>query len=141
MLDFFLFGLTALFGGIILYSISQRKIMQRRIEVLEADMARYAEVVARMTEVQSKTFEKFSGRFEELDERVLELSVPSQESEKPLEKRHQVLSLAKRGVPIHEIVEIVKAPVGEAELILNLRKYQKGLKTTPAQKQTAARVC
>ena len=141
MLDFFMFGLTALLGGVILYFTSQKKIMQRRIEVMEADMARYAEVVGRMADVQTKTFEKFSGRFEEVDERVLELSVPSQETERPLEKRYQVLSLAQRGVPIDEIVEIVKAPVGEAELILNLRKYQKGLKTTPTTRQSAARVC
>jgi len=139
MLDYFLFGLTALLGVTVLYLASRRKV-QRRIEALEADMARYAEVVARMADVQSKTFEKFSSRFEELDERVLELSVPSQDPEMPLEKRHQVLSLARRGVPIEEIVERVKAPVGEAELILNLRKFQKGLKNTPAPKQTEIRV-
>ena len=140
MLDYFLFGITALLGVAILYFASRKK-MQRRIEALELEMSRYAEVVARIADVQSKTFEKFSGRFEEIDERVLDLSVPSQSPEMPLEKRHQVLSLARRGVPMEEIVERVKAPVGEAELILNLRKYQKGLKNASMPKQAVARVC
>jgi len=140
MLDYFLFGLTAVLGVIILIYLASKKKMERRVEALEADIRRYAEVVARMADVQSKTFEKFSIRFEEIDERVLELSVPSQDPEMPLEKRHQVLSLAKRGVPLEEIVERVKAPVGEAELILNLRKFQQGLKGAPAPKQAEARV-
>jgi len=139
MFDLFLLVLAALSGVIIFYFVSGKK-MQRRIEVLEEDLARYAEVIGKMAEVQSRTFEKFSVRFEELDERVLNLSVPSQDPEMPLEKRHQVLTLAKRGVPIDEIVERVKAPVGEAELILNLRKYQSGLvKNTATPRRAAAR--
>ena len=136
MLDYLLFGFTALAGVVILYCAARIK-TQRRIEALERDVARYAEFVARIADVQSKTFEKFSSRFEELDERIMDLSVPSQIPDMPLEKRHQVLSLARRGVPIEEIVERVNTPVGEAELILNLRKYQKGLKDTP---KAAARV-
>ena len=140
MLDYFLFGFTALLGVVILYCASRKK-LQRRIEVLEEEITRYSEVVARIADVQSKTFEKFSIRFEELDERILDLCVPSQDPEMPLEKRHQVLSLARQGVPIEEIVERVKAPVGEAELILNLRKYQKGLKNGPVRGQTAIQIC
>jgi hypothetical protein len=138
MLDLFLIVLTVLLGGIILYSAARKKLL-RRIETLEEDMVRYSELIAKMADVQSRTFEKFSGRFEELEERVLDLSVPSQNPEMPLEKRHQVLSLAKRGVPIDEIVERVQAPVGEAELILNLRKYQNSLKNTAAPKRTTTR--
>jgi len=141
MSDWFLFILTALVGGIILYQAAMKKKLERRVEALEDDQVRYAEVIAKIAEVQSRTFEKFSGRFDELEERILDLSVPSQNPEMPLEKRHQVLALAKQGVPIEEIVERVKAPVGEAELILNLRKYQSGLlKKTSAPKQTVARV-
>ncbi|MCL2877706.1 MAG: hypothetical protein FWF13_02870 [Acidobacteria bacterium] len=140
MFDWFLFFLTALVGGIILYRAARKK-LQRRVEALEEDLVRYAEVVAKIADVQSRTFEKFSGRFDELEERILDLSVPSQNPEMPLEKRHQVLALAKQGVPLEDIVERVKAPVGEAELILNLRKYQSGLlKKAAAPKQAAARV-
>ena len=139
MLDFVLFGFTALLGGVIIYFASRKK-MLRRIEALEGEIVRYSEIISRIADVQSKTFEKISSRFEELDERILDLSVPSQNPEMPLEKRHQVLALAKRGVPMEEIVERVKAPVGEAELILNLRKYQKGLKN-PDGPRLEARAC
>ena len=135
MLECLLFVLTALVGGIILAN-NERKKMRRRIAALEEDLARYAEVVDKIAEVQSKSFEKFSRRFDEQDERLLDLSVPSRHTEMPLEKRHQVLALAKQGVPLDEIVERVKAPVGEAELILNLRKYQSGF----ANNASASRV-
>ena len=125
MVDWFLI-LAAFVGVIIIYNAARKK-LQKRIEALEEDLARYTEVAGKIVEVQSRTFEKFSRRFDELEERVLDLSVPSQDPEMPLEKRHQVLSLAKQGVPIEEIVERVHAPVGEAELILNLRKYQSGM--------------
>ena len=137
MSDWFLFILTALAGGAILYFAASTKKLQRRIEVLEEDLARYADVISKIAEVQTKSFEKFSSRFEELEERILDLSVPSQDPEMPLEKRHQVLALANRGVPLEDIVERVDAPVGEAELILNLSKYQSGIKKdTPASKRT-----
>ena len=138
MIEWFLFVLTAVVGGVILYHTASRKKLQRRVDILEEDLARYAEVVSKIAEVQTKTLEKFSGRFEEVEERMLDLSVPSQSPEMPLEKRHQVLALAKQGVPLDEIVERVKSPVGEAELILNLRKYQSGLKSTAMPKRAAA---
>ena len=137
MLDWFLFVLTALLGGAILYFVASTKKLQRRVEVLEEDLDRYAEVISKIAEVQAKTIEKFSGRFEELEERVMELCIPPHDPDIPLEKRHQVISLAKRGVSLEDIVERVDAPVGEAELILNLRKYQSELqKSAPAPKRT-----
>lgn len=140
MFDMFLFILAAFSGGIILYFTAGKKLL-RRIEIMEGDLERYSEVISKMAEVQSRTFEKFSGRFEELEERILDLSVPSQDPEMPLEKRHQVLSLAKQGVSLDEIVQRVKAPVGEAELILNLRKYKNGMiKNSATPKRTAAHV-
>ena len=136
MFDMILFGLTVFVGGIILYHASRKKLL-RRVDILEKDVARYKDAVDKMVDVQSRTLEKFTRRFEELDERLLELSVPSWDPEMPLEKRHRVLTLAKQGVPMDEIVERVKAPVGEAELILNLRKYQRGLKNTSAPRAEA----
>ena len=137
MFDVFLFVLTAAVGGIILYHASRKKLL-RRIEILERNTARYADAIDKMADVQSKTLEKFSRRFEELEERLLDLSVPSWDPEMPLEKRHRVLTLAKQGVPMDEIVERVKAPVGEAELILNLRKYQRGMKNGSASAPRAS---
>ena len=89
-------------------------------------MQHFSEVVSQMAEVQMKTFEKHSARFEDLEERIMELSVPSHDSNLPLERRHQVLALARQGVALEDIVKRLKAPVGEAELILNLRKYMGG---------------
>ena len=135
-MEWFLFVLTALLGGVVFYIAK----LQRRVEVLEEDLSRYAEVTSKIAEVQTKTLEKFSARFEELEERLLNLCVPSHDPEMPLEKRHQVLSLANRDVPLEDIVERVDAPVGEAELILNLRNYQSGLqKSTSASKRAAPR--
>jgi hypothetical protein len=79
-----------------------------------------------MAEVQIKTFEKHSASIENMEERIMELSVPSHDSSLPLERRHQVLALSRQGVPLEDIVKRLKAPVGEAELILNLRKYMGG---------------
>lgn len=53
----------------------------------------------------------------------MELSIPDGDSGLPLERRHQVLTLARRGMALNDIVKRLKAPVGEAELILNLGKY------------------
>ena len=138
MFEWVLFGFTAIIGAIIIYHAAARRELLRRVEALEEDQARYAEVVAKIAEVQTRTLEKFSGRFEEVEERMLDLSVPSQNPEMPLEKRHQVLALAQKGVPLDEIVERVKSPVGEAELILNLRKYRSGLKNSVASGQRMA---
>ena len=119
--------ILAISGG--LYNwISNRKLV-RRIHDVEQDLQRFSDVVSQMAEVQVKTFEKHSASFENLEERIMELSVPSHDSSMPLERRHQVLALARQGVPLDDIVKRLKAPVGEAELILNLRKYMGGQNT------------
>jgi hypothetical protein len=100
--------------------------LSRRIQVLEQDLLGISEVVSQMADVQLKSFEKHSASFENLEERIMELSVPSHDSNLPLERRHQVLALARQGVALEDIVKRLKAPVGEAELILNLRKYMGG---------------
>ncbi len=108
--------------------VSNRK-LTRRIQELEQNLQRFSDVVSQMADVQVKTFEKQSASIENLEERIMELSVPSHDSSMPLERRHQVLSLARQGVSLDDIVKRLKAPVGEAELILNLRKYMGGQHT------------
>ena len=93
-----------------------------RAEALERDLGRISDAINQMADIQMKTHQKSSARFEEIEERLMELSVPSQDSSLPLERRHQVLTLARQGVALEDIVKRLKAPVGEAELILNLRK-------------------
>jgi len=97
-----------------------------RAEAMERDLGRISDAINQMADIQMKTHQKSSARFEEIEERLMELSVPSQDSSLPLERRHQVLTLARQGIPVEEIGKRLKAPVGEAELILNLRKYMGG---------------
>lgn len=49
--------------------------------------------------------------------------MPSADAPLPLERRHQVLTLARKGVSAEEISRRLNIPKGEAELILSLRKY------------------
>jgi hypothetical protein len=105
--------------------LSNKRLL-RRIHELEQDLQRFSDVMSQMAEVQIKTFEKHSASIENMEERIMELSVPSHDSSLPLERRHQVLALSRQGVPLEDIVKRLKAPVGEAELILNLRKYMGG---------------
>lgn len=137
MLDWFLFLLTAVVGITCLYGVAKGK-LQRRVETLEKDMALYTDVVAKMAQVQVRTFEKFSNQFDEFEGRILDLSVPSPNPDMPLEKRHQVLTLARQGMSLDEIARRVKAPVGEAELILNLRKYRDAMLDNPYASEATA---
>jgi hypothetical protein len=97
--------------------------LDARIQSMERDLHCISDVVTQMAEAQIKTFQKHSAGLEGLEERIMELSVPSKDSSSPLERRHQVLTLARQGVGLEDIVKRLKAPVGEADLILNLRKY------------------
>lgn len=124
MLNFFFFSLIVFCGGA-LHVISKRKIMER-IQALEMDLRGFSDLISKVAEVQSKDYETFSRRFEDLDERIMELSVPVRDPDLPLERRHQVLALARQGVVLEDIVKRLKAPVGETELILNLHKYRNG---------------
>jgi hypothetical protein len=107
-----------------------------RIQGLERELQHISEVVTQMADVQIKAIQKHSANLEGLEERIMELSVPSHDSSLPLERRHQVLALARQGVALEDIVKRLKAPVGEAEVILNLQKYMGAEKarTLTAQK-------
>ena len=100
--------------------------MKRRIQTLERELQHISEAMSQMAEIQMQTHQKYSACFGEVEERLMELSVPSQDTSLPLERRHQVLALARQGVGLEDIAKRLKAPVGEAELILNLRKYTGG---------------
>jgi hypothetical protein len=120
MLYFFFFAL-ALYAGAIHFTM--RKKLFSRIQNLERDLQSISGVMSQMIETQMKTHRKYSANIDSLEERLLDLSVPSHDSSLPLERRHQVLALARKGIGLEEIVKRLKAPAGEAELILNLGKY------------------
>ena len=121
MLEFLLVVGLMLCTGIY-YRIANRGLVAR-IHGLEQDLHHISDVMSQMAEVQIKTFQKHSAGLEGLEERILELSVPSHDSIMPLDKRHQVLALARNGIALGDIAKRLKAPIGEAEVILNLQKY------------------
>ena len=106
-----------------------RKMLQR-IQALEQELRRTSDAVGQLAEIQMQSQKKYSVRIEEMEERIMELSVPTHDSNLPLERRHQVLALSRQGVALEDIVKRLKAPVGEAELILNLSKYMGGESTS-----------
>ena len=121
MSNFFMFFTLILCGFI--PALLVRKILSQKIQSLEQDLQNLCVVVSQMAEMQVKSHRKHSSSLESLEERVMELSIPDNDSSPPLERRHQVLTLARRGMALNDIVKRLKAPVGEAELILNLGKF------------------
>jgi len=115
-----------LMAGSVAFCWSVVRKMVRRMQTLERDLQRISDAMSQMAEIQMNTHKKFTAHFEDMEERIMELSIPSQDSGLPLERRHQVLSLARQGVRLEDIARRLKAPVGEAELILNLGKYAGG---------------
>ena len=118
---YFLIFILALYAGAL--HLAMKKKLFSRIQTLERDLQSISGVMSQMIETQMKTHRKYSANLDNLEERLMELSVPSHDSGLPLERRHQVMALARQGVELDEIVKRLKAPAGEAELILNLGKY------------------
>ncbi len=104
------------------YLILDRK-YGRRVKTLERDLQGFSEAMCQMAEIQMKTYRRVTGNLGDIEERIVELAIPSEDTRLPLERRRQVLTLAHQGVAIGEITKRLNVPRGEAELILNLRKY------------------
>jgi hypothetical protein len=124
MFKLFLIFVLIISAGIFHWITNRR--LTGRVRALEQNLQHLSDVVSQMADVQLTTFPKHTASLEDLEERIMELSVPSHDSSLPLERRHQVLALSRQGVGLDEIVKRLKAPVGEAELILNLQKYMGG---------------
>jgi hypothetical protein len=129
MITLSLVAAAAAYAGVVHWIL--RKKFVKRLESLERDLLGFSDMMSQMTEIQMKIQKTFSANFEDLEERILELSIPSQDSDLPLERRHQVLTLARKGLGLKEIAKRLKAPVGEAELVLNLSKYMGGAGPRP----------
>ncbi len=132
MLVIFMIVTLTVYAGAIHLIIKRRWV--KRLQSLERDLQHLSDMMSQMADVQMRAQQKFSTNLEELEERIMELSVPSHDSSLPLERRHQVLSLARQGVALEDIAKRLKAPVGETELILNLRKYIGGESSRPAKR-------
>jgi hypothetical protein len=116
-----MFIILALYAGSI-HRMMRKKYFSK-IQSLERELQALSGVVSQIMEFQMNTHRKYSANIDNLEERIMELSIPSHDPNLPLERRHQVLALARQGVGLPEIVKRLKAPMGEAELILNLGKF------------------
>jgi hypothetical protein len=117
----FLFAGSLVYAGLLF--LTARMIWGKRIKQLEQDLQHFSEAMGQMAEIQTRTYRKLSGTLGSLEERILDLSLPTNDPNLPLERRHNVLALARKGASIDEIVSRLRVPRGEAELILDLRKY------------------
>ncbi len=117
----FFFGAASLIVAGVCLILLQR--WRRRSSALQAEVRRLSEDLLQAVELQSDMYGRVCRSLKDVEERVLELSVPSAEAPPPLERRHQVLTLARRGISPDEIASRLNMPKGEAELILNLRKF------------------
>ncbi len=100
-----------------------RKTWGVQIRALKQEVQQLSEAVCQMAEMQSSTYQKISATLGDLEERFLNLAIPSESADLPLEKKHQVCALSRKGVPVDEIVRRLRMPRGEVELILSLKKY------------------
>ncbi len=116
-----IFGVTTL-QGYLCYFFLQRSWGKRILE-LERDLRQCSDAMCQMAEMQMKSYQKLCGSLGDMEERIMDLSLPSEDPDLPLERRHKVLALARKGTPIEEIVKRLNMPRGEAELILNLRGF------------------
>jgi Family of unknown function (DUF6115) len=116
-----LIGAAAVSCGAV-YILTNR-ICEKRIKSLERDLQLCSEAVNQMAEIQMKIYHKTTGNLEEIEERLLELSVPSHDSSRPLEQRHHVLALSRKGMAIDDISKRLGMPRGEAELVVGLSRF------------------
>ncbi len=120
----------ALVVGVSCWKVNSR--LAGRMQTLERDMRQMSEALSQMAEAQMKMLQKYTAAIGGLEERIMELSMPSQDARLPLERRHQVLALARQGMAPEEIVKRLGAPIGETETILNLQKYMAAENGRPA---------
>jgi len=96
---------------------------RRRSASIRDEISRMSDDMTQMVELQTKVYRKMNRSLTDIEERVMGLTVPSSDEALPLERRYQVLALARRGMPVEEIADRLNVPSGEADLILRLRRY------------------
>ncbi len=100
-----------------------QKVWLRRFRILKNEVARFSEDLIQMLELQADVYRRVCRNMRDIEEKVLDLSIPALDAPLPLERRHHVLALARKGMAPDEISRRLNMPRGEAELILSLRKF------------------
>ncbi len=120
-------GLTLILGAAVLLAAGGCFVVQviwrRRFQTLQGEVKRLSDDLLQAVELQSDVYHRMCRGLSDVEEKILDLSVPSGDAPLPLERRHQVLTLARKGVAVDEIAHRLHMPKGEAELILSMRKY------------------
>jgi len=129
-------GMAIFLGGAALVCATGCLVLQfvwgRRVFALRKEMARVSDDLLQMVELQSDVYRRVCRGLSDVEEKVLELSVPTADAPLPLERRHQVLTLARKAVSADEIARRLNMPKGEVELIMNLRRYVDARTPEPA---------
>lgn len=95
--------------------------VRRRLAGTERALAHITEDLFQMAELQLALLRKVSGDLRAMEEKLLDLALPTPEASLPLERRHRVLALARKGMAAAEIAERLGMPGGEVELILGMK--------------------
>jgi hypothetical protein len=114
-------------------SLLLHKLWQRRFLALKQEMKQFSEDLMQMADLQSDIYRQVSRHLNDIEGKVLDFSVPASEGALPLERRHQVLTLARKGIAIDEIARRLSMPKGEVDLILSLRNF---VKATPPPRRS-----
>jgi len=96
---------------------------EKRARELERNLQHCSEALCQMVEIQMTEHQSIARNFSDIEERLLSLATPESDSIRPVDRRYQVLTMSRNGFALDEIVRRLNIPKGEAELILNLKKY------------------
>ncbi len=94
---------------------------RRRLARAERELARLSDDLFQLAELQLVLVHKVDGELRDMEEKLLDLALPAADAPLPLERRHRVLALARKGMAPVEIAERLGMPAGEVELILGMK--------------------
>jgi len=80
-----------------------QSLWRRRHNSLRQEMTRLSEDLIQLVELQAQVYKRIRDDINDLEGKVLDLAAPTSESPLPLQRRHQVLTLARKGIPVEEI--------------------------------------
>lgn len=109
--------------GTALYLAARRKDLMRIAEMRNE----FAEAIRELVTWSEHAYKDLSREVKRLQDQLAERARPDdvQTSFNNLDKRSHVISLAEKGLDLDEISQRLNVPKGEAELIINLKKYKK----------------
>jgi hypothetical protein len=109
--------------GTALYLAARRKDLLRIGEM----RSEFAEAIRELVTWSERAYKDLSREIKQIQDQLAEPARPDdvQTSFNNLDKRSHVIALAEKGLDLDEISQKLNVPKGEAELIINLKKYKK----------------